>query len=134
MGTCRRGAAFERITSPGSCAAVWISSNLAATLILSQPSSVLLRTDRPDVPCFLNIPGGESLMGQDDGRDDEIPIHLVRISPFALAETQVTNAQYDRFCAATGHAPAKFRAAKEFWHPAQPVVVPSWFAWVAYCE
>jgi formylglycine-generating enzyme len=72
-------------------------------------------------------------MGQKDGRDDEQPVHLVRVSPFALAATQVTNAQYDLFCAATGHSPTKFRSHSGFDHPDQPVTGPSWFDCVAYC-
>ncbi|MCC6391027.1 MAG: formylglycine-generating enzyme family protein [Bryobacterales bacterium] len=80
------------------------------------------------------IPGGEFLMGRHDGRDDERPVHLVRVSPFALAPTQVTNAQYDRFCAATGHPPARFRSTPSFDHPDQPVTGPSWFDAVAYCR
>jgi sulfatase modifying factor 1 len=73
-------------------------------------------------------------MGQQDGRDDEQPVHLVRVPAFALAETQVTNAQYDLFCEATGHAPGKFRNQPEFDHPDHPVTGTSWFDCVAYCE
>ena len=73
-------------------------------------------------------------MGQQDGRDDERPVHLVRIPAFAIAETQVTNAQYDLFCEATGHPPARFRAQPGFDHPEHPVTGPSWFDCVSYCE
>src|SRR4051794_20008008 len=40
------------------------------------------------------VPGGEFLMGQENGRDDERPAHRVRVRPFLLGRTQVTNAQY----------------------------------------
>ena len=73
-------------------------------------------------------------MGQDDGRDEERPVHRVRIFPFGLGETQVTNAQYDLFCKATGRPPTRFRFHKEFDKLDQPVAAPSWFDAVAYCE
>jgi formylglycine-generating enzyme len=73
-------------------------------------------------------------MGQDDGRDEERPVHRVRVSPFSLGRTQVTNAQYDFFCEASKRPPALFRRQREFDRLDQPVVAPSWFDAVAYCE
>jgi formylglycine-generating enzyme len=67
------------------------------------------------------IPGGEFLMGQDDGRDDERPAHRVTVSPFRILRCQVTNADYAAF--------RKF----EFADPTLPVVSISWFDAVAYC-
>jgi len=61
-------------------------------------------------------------MGQDDGRDEERPPHLVAVSPFRMARCQVTNADFAVF--------RKF----EFADPALPVVSVSWFDAVAYCE
>jgi sulfatase modifying factor 1 len=68
------------------------------------------------------IPGGEFLMGQDDGRDEERPAHRVIVSPFRMARCQVTNADFAAF--------RKF----EFADPALPVVSVSWFDAAAYCE
>jgi formylglycine-generating enzyme required for sulfatase activity len=73
-------------------------------------------------------------MGQKDGRDDERPVHRVRVSGFGLGRTQVTNAQYDLYCRQTGRVAAKFRRKFGFDHPEQPVVCASWFDAVAYCE
>jgi formylglycine-generating enzyme required for sulfatase activity len=87
-----------------------------------------------DIPQIISLSGGEFWMGQDDGRDEERPAHRVRVSPFGLAVTQVTNSQYDCFCQATRRLPAKFRLQKEFESAEQPVVAPSWFDSVAYCE
>src|SRR3974377_1176345 len=42
------------------------------------------------------IPGGEFLMGQDDGRDEERPAHRVRVSPFRICRFQVTNGDMQR--------------------------------------
>ena len=36
-------------------------------------------------------------MGQSDGRDEERPVHKVRVAPFRLARYQVTNADYAVF-------------------------------------
>ena len=88
----------------------------------------------PEIPQIVVFSGGEFWMGQEDGRDEERPVHRVRVSPFGLGQTQVTNAQYDRFCQATGRPPAKFRRQAEFEKAGQPVAGPSWFDAVAYCE
>ena len=60
------------------------------------------------------IPGGEFLMGQADGRDEERPVHRVTVAPFRLARCQVTNAEYDEFRRATGRAMTPFREQPEF--------------------
>jgi sulfatase modifying factor 1 len=51
------------------------------------------------------IPGGTFVMGSEelDSKPDERPAHLVRIDPFWLDETEVTNAQFRRFVEATGY-------------------------------
>jgi formylglycine-generating enzyme required for sulfatase activity len=67
------------------------------------------------------IPGGEFLMGQNDGRDDERPAHRVTVFPFRMSRCQVTNADYAAF--------RKF----EFSDPTLPVVSVNWFDAVAYC-
>ena len=86
------------------------------------------------VPSILYLSGGEYWMGQHDGRDEERPVHRVRVSPFGLGITQVTNAQYDLYCNATGRPMTRFRQQEGFNHPDQPVVAPSWFDAVTYCE
>jgi len=80
------------------------------------------------------IPGGEFLMGQTDGRDDERPMHRVSVAPFRLGRCQVTNAEYDEFRHATGRTIPPFRTQPEFADRAQPVVGVSWFDAVAYCD
>ncbi len=86
------------------------------------------------MPEMVPIPGGEFLMGQADGRDEEKPVHRVRVSAFRLGRCQVTNAEYDEFRHATGRAMTAFRAQPDFSGPAQPVVGVSWFDAVAYCD
>src|SRR5260370_8566038 len=71
---------------------------------------------------LVEIPGGEFLMGQNDGRDDERPAHYVTLSPFRMARCQVTNADY-----------AAMRKI-EFTDPTLPVVSVSWFEAVVYSD
>jgi len=75
---------------------------------------------------FVLIPAQSFLMGSEDGRPDESPVHRVWIDAFELAACQVTNSDYARF--ANAHAPAPFH------NPEQPVVGVSWFEAVAYCD
>jgi formylglycine-generating enzyme required for sulfatase activity len=102
------------------------------------PLSLAAVTAAPDplaeIPEIVSLPGGEFWMGQQDGRDEERPIHLVEVSPFGLARLQVTNAQYDCFRHATGRPPTKFRNQEGFGDLCQPVTGVSWFEAVAYCE
>jgi len=68
------------------------------------------------------IPGGEFLMGQEDGRDEERPVHRVTVGPFRLCRYQVTHAHYARFRAVDGGAPAL------------PATEVSWFDAEAFCR
>ena len=56
-------------------------------------------------------------MGQENGRDDERPVHRVTVAPFRLARYQVTNADYG--------GPGD---------PALPVTAVSWFDAVEFCR
>jgi formylglycine-generating enzyme required for sulfatase activity len=86
------------------------------------------------IPEPVAIPGGEYDMGQPDGRTEERPVHHVRVAPFSLGRFQVTNAQYDCFVRSTGRSAARFRADPAFCQADQPVVGPTWFDAVAYCD
>ena len=67
------------------------------------------------------ISGGEFLMGQEDGRDEERPVHRVVLAPFRLCRFAVTNADF-----------AAFRRF-DFTCPNLPVTSVSWFDAVDYC-
>jgi len=49
------------------------------------------------------IPGGNMRMGRDGGDEFERPVHSVTVAPFFIDRTELTNAQYQKFIAATGH-------------------------------
>lgn len=87
----------------------------------------------PLLPDMILLPGGTFTMGRDDRRKDEAPAHVVTIEPFRAAVSPVTNAEYARFVAATGHPAPRFFDDGRFNAPAQPVVGVSWDNAVAYC-
>jgi formylglycine-generating enzyme required for sulfatase activity len=81
---------------------------------------------------LVTIAAGAFVMGSDDGQPDERPVHEVWVDAFALAVHPVTNEEYRRFVAATGHRPPPLLDAR-FAEARQPVVAVSWFDAVAYC-
>jgi formylglycine-generating enzyme len=83
---------------------------------------------------MLPIPGGWFLMGSATGQDNEQPVHRIWIDAFELAECQLRNAEYAKFLKATNHRPPLHWNDANFCDPQQPVVAPSWFDAVAYCE
>lgn len=85
-------------------------------------------------PVLVPIPAGWFRMGSDAGQDNECPVHRVWVDEFELAATQVTNAEYARFLAATGASPPPYWTQPDFNHPQQPVVAVSWFEAEAYCR
>ena len=63
------------------------------------------------------IPGGTFLMGSDRHYPEEAPAHRVRVAPFEMDETCVTNRQFAAFVAATGYVTVAER-------PLDPAVYP----------
>lgn len=100
---------------------------------------------------FLPVPGGSFTMGSDDlftkaeqkrFRENDwdwalkapTPACRVRLSPFWLARTPVTNEQYGRFLAATNHEEPPTWRDRRFSDPQQPVVNVSWEDAQVYCQ
>ncbi len=73
-------------------------------------------------------------MGSDSGQDCERPIHHVWVGTFHLAATQVTNAEYERFLAATSTALPPFWKDPNFSQTEQPVTGVSWHEAAQYCH
>lgn len=76
------------------------------------------------------VPAQFFLMGSDDGRDDERPVHRLWVDAFAIGITQITNREYAAFVQATNRP----LPPTSFPDPEQPVVAVSWFDAVAFCE
>src|SRR4051812_2293946 len=87
-----------------------------------------------EVPDRAEIGAGTFMMGSDDGRADERPVHRVRVSPFRLGCTPVTNAQYEPFLATARVEPPSWWSHSAFSHPQQPVVGVTWWDAVTYAE
>jgi sulfatase modifying factor 1 len=85
-------------------------------------------------PHMVRIPEGWFLMGSDTGQDNERPVHRVWVDAFELAACQVTNAEYAHFLTSTHHRKPLHWGDSVFSHPEQPVVAPSWFDALAYCN
>ena len=83
---------------------------------------------------MIEIPEGWFRMGSEAGQDVARPVHRVGVASFALAENQVTVAQYDRFLQATHRPPPPTWHDSNFNDPEQPVTAISWFDATAYCE
>ena len=56
----------------------------------------------PPVP-VVAVPGGAAQVGSDDALPEERPAHVVEVAPLLVGRTEVTNAQFARFVAATGY-------------------------------
>jgi len=82
---------------------------------------------------LVTIPAGAFAMGSEDGQRDERPVHRVWLDEFALAVHPVTNRDYRRFIAATGHRVPDTLSDPRFALPLQPIVAVSWFDAHAYC-
>jgi len=85
-------------------------------------------------PEMLVLPGAEFLMGSDAGREDESPIHRVRVRPFALARYPITNSEYQGFLEETGRAAPPAWSNADFQHSEQPVTSVNWFDASDYCK
>jgi formylglycine-generating enzyme required for sulfatase activity len=87
---------------------------------------------------FRRIPGGWYFLGSppnETGRyADEAPSHKVKLQPFSIGVTEVTNAQYGRFLKATGHPAPLYWEDKNLNAPNQPVVGVTWHDAVAFCR
>ena len=77
----------------------------------SLPPEASRKPDAPaqtrPTPGMVNLPGGEFLMGTNDGkgfpRDGEGPVRKVRLSPFSISPHATTNAEFSRFVEETGY-------------------------------
>lgn len=79
-------------------------------------------------PKMLHLPAGSFVMGSAKYPSEQ-PVHLVKIRPFALSETEVTQAQYQ---AVMGKNPSHFKDKPD--SAERPVEQVSWFDAALYCN
>lgn len=98
------------------------------------PSAKPAAPDSTDGMVF--VPGGTFNMGRDDGDEFESPAHTVKVNPFYIDRSEVTNEEYQRFVSATGRPlPAHWVGGKIPDGQAKfPVVNVSWYDANAYAE
>jgi formylglycine-generating enzyme len=84
---------------------------------------------------MVRIPAGSFSMGSDIDRLDERPLHQVALDSYAIDRYEVTNAQYQRYLAATGHPSPPYWEGLQFPQDQgdAPVVGVSWEDANAYC-
>jgi sulfatase modifying factor 1 len=76
-----------------------------------------------EAPVCAAIPAGDFLMGCEQGRDEEKPVHRVWVDAFEMAVYQVRNRDF-----------ACFREVPADAHPDEPVTSVSWFEATEYCQ
>jgi sulfatase modifying factor 1 len=98
--------------------------------------STLVRESAPAVsaPVMVDVPGGRFRMGSETGREDERPMRVVEVSPFTLARTPVTRAQYAPFLAAGGAVAPPWWDHPDFAGADRPVVGITWFDACAFAS
>ena len=133
------------MNNPGSANRIVTSRHIvAATLILSFAACQTPAPKPRGLDDMVLIPAGEFLMGSpsSDGFTDERPQRSVFLSAFRIDRYEVTNARYEQFVRATGHAmPTNPNPSATLWNDGQPypgsdthpVVNVNWHDAVAYC-
>lgn len=97
-------------------------------------------SDRAPGLALVKIAGGTFDMGSSAGDSDETPVHQVTVSPFLIARTETTNAQWRSYVdAGEGSAPADPGWGGDFAdyfesQPDGPVVNIDWNGANAFCE
>lgn len=101
-------------------------------------ASLLTLAQWKEIETVVQIPAGEFLMGTDSEQSNEQnhPQHSVDLPAYKIDKYPVTNAQYARFVAATGHRPpsiwvnGKIPGGKEL----HPVTLISWYDANSYAQ
>jgi formylglycine-generating enzyme required for sulfatase activity len=89
------------------------AATFAVAKLARRPAPVSAAPPKPKAPPgMVYVPGGQFRMGTDDApsRPDEMPAVPVRVDPFWMDVTEVTNAQFRTFVEATGYVTTAERA------------------------
>ena len=85
-------------------------------------------------PTCAAVPAGDFLMGCEQDRDEERPVHRVWVSAFEMAIYQVRHRDFAAFLEASGHPTPPNWNHPDFHGPDQPVVSVSWIEAQKYCQ
>lgn len=108
---------------------IWEGGRLQAPQVL--PDTMLSEIDGAEM---ILLPDGWVKMGNPIGAADERPVRNVFVQSFFLDKTEVTNAQYQRFLAASGRPEPRYWRDPRFDRPDQPVVGVTWNDAAAYAR
>ncbi len=86
------------------------------------------------VPELVPVKGGDFVMGDDSGRRDERPAHLVSLVSYRAGVRPVTNAEYAAFIKATSGEPPPFVDEPGFGDPQMPAAGVNWYEATAFCR
>jgi formylglycine-generating enzyme required for sulfatase activity len=103
---------------------------LIAFLALSSLTSITAQS----TPQLVTVQGGTFTMGDDQGvgQDNEQPTHEVTLSTYQISKTEVTVAQYRRYCNARGVSMPE--EPSWGWQSSHPIVNVSWNDAINYCD
>ncbi|WP_276834922.1 formylglycine-generating enzyme family protein, partial [Chryseobacterium cucumeris] len=98
--SCSKNKAVEPVGNKPGHTCMTIPKRLGTT-----DSSHISFNGKTSLEAMVLIPGGEFDMGGDNSQadPDEYPKHRVKVSPFYMDITEVTNAQFNKFVNATGY-------------------------------
>ena len=89
-----------------------------------EPKNLPMITTKSGVEMLL-LPAGEFSMGSEKGKDDERPVHSVKVAAFYMDRTEVTQGELDRLKVPN---PSKFKG------PSLPVELMPWTKAALFCN
>ena len=99
--------------------------------IVETSSSIISKVDRMRM---VYVPAGEFIMGSQDGKNDELPMHTVNLDAYYIDQTEVTYAQF-KLCVKAGACDQPdFNNYYQSTYLNHPVVNVSWNDADAYCQ
>ena len=120
----------------GGAAGFWYATrNVLSTQIIPEPQTVEQEPVPPIPPSgMVFVPGGDFLMGSNEGDPLSKPSHFVTVSPLYVDRTEVTNEDYLKFLKATGYdQPSSWRdGAFAVGTEKLPVTGVNWYDAVTY--
>lgn len=106
----------------------------STTALIASLFLILATAQAQTYPEMVTVPGGTFTMGDEhgDGGNDEKPTHSVRLSTFKISKTEVTVAQYRKFCESIGYTMPE--EPDLGWQDNHPIVNVSYQDALFFCE